>query len=96
MSLTKDLLANYFWPRFIGGTDRKYELLKTGLVPGLLEKVRAVVASGAVEGVVDSVWDMEDALKVLYVLHVCSVTIGTLISRRRVKESRAIEQEAKW
>ena len=23
MSLTKDMLANYFWPRFLGGTDRK-------------------------------------------------------------------------
>ena len=64
MSLTKDMLANYFWPRFLGGTDRKYELLRTDLVPGLLEKVRVVVASGAVKGVVDSAWEMEDALKV--------------------------------
>lgn len=72
MSLTKDLLVNYFWPRFIGGTDRKYELLKTDLVPGLLEKVRAAVASGAVKGVVDSVWDMEDALKVCSVCPFCN------------------------
>ena len=64
MSLTKDMLANYFWPRFLGGTDRKYELLSTDLVPGLLEKVRAVVALGAVRGVVDSTWEMEGALKV--------------------------------
>jgi reticulon-4-interacting protein 1, mitochondrial len=69
MSLTKDLLANYFWPRLLGGTDRKYELLRTDLVPGLLEKVRVVVASGAVKGVVDSVWEMEDALKVRLARH---------------------------
>ena len=72
MSLTKDLLANYFWPRLLGGTDRKYELLKTDLVPGLLEKVRAVVASGAVKGVVDSVWDMEDALQVCSACPFCN------------------------
>jgi hypothetical protein len=64
MSLTADLLSNYFWPRFLGGTDRKYELLRTDLVPGLLEKVRVVAASGAVKGVLDSVWEMEEALKV--------------------------------
>jgi NADPH:quinone reductase-like Zn-dependent oxidoreductase len=69
MSLIRDLLANYFWPRFLGGTDRKYELLATDLVPGLLEKVRVVVASGAVKGVVDSVWEMEDALKVCLTGH---------------------------
>jgi reticulon-4-interacting protein 1, mitochondrial len=64
MLLTKDMLANYFLPRFLGGTDRRYELLRTDLVPGLLEKARVVVASGAVVGVVDSAWEMEDALKV--------------------------------
>lgn len=69
VSLAKDLLVNYFWPSFLGGTDRKYELLRTDLVPGLLEKVRGVVASGAVKGVVDSVWEMEDALKVFLTSH---------------------------
>ena len=73
MSLTKDLLSNYFWPTFLGGTDRKYELLRTDLVPGLLEKVRTVVASGAVKGVVDSVWDMEDALKVRSACTFCNI-----------------------
>jgi NADPH:quinone reductase-like Zn-dependent oxidoreductase len=76
MSLTKDLLVNYFWPRFLGGTDRKYELLKTDLVPGLLEKVRVVVASGAVKGVVDSVWEMEDALKVRLAMSFGILTSG--------------------
>lgn len=64
MALVKDLLRNYCWPSFLGGTERKYELLRTNLVPGLLEKVRMNVAVGAAKGVVDSVWEMEDALKV--------------------------------
>jgi NADPH:quinone reductase-like Zn-dependent oxidoreductase len=93
MSLTRDLLANYFWPKFLGGTDRKYELLKTDLVPGLLEKVRIVVAFGAVKGVVDSVWEMEDALKVRLTHHSLVSATGaqthSLQAYERVETHRA-------
>ena len=73
MYLKADLLANYFWPKGVGGTDWKYELLRAELVLGLLEKVRAVVASGAVQGVLDSVWEMQDALKVCFAGPFCCV-----------------------
>jgi len=48
----------------LGGTPRSYKLLNTNPSKELTEKVREIVASGAVKGVVDSVWGMADALKV--------------------------------
>lgn len=93
ISLTRDLLANYFWPRFLGGTDRKYELLRTDLVPGLLEKVRAFVASGAITGMVDSVWEMEEALKVFLAWPCCGIVSHTqtdfMQAYERVESHRA-------
>ena len=57
-------VSNYLWPRILGGTPRQYRILGTEPVLGMLERVKKLVESGAVKGIVDSVWDMEDALEV--------------------------------
>jgi reticulon-4-interacting protein 1, mitochondrial len=63
-SLASALISNNFWPRLLGGTPRKFALLSTTPDAAMMEKVRALAASGVIKCVVDSVWPMEEAMKV--------------------------------
>jgi NADPH:quinone reductase-like Zn-dependent oxidoreductase len=62
--LTSSLLQNYLWPRLLGGTPRTFRLLSTTPDVDMLEKVRALAASGVIRCVVDSVWPMEEVMTV--------------------------------
>lgn len=63
---------NAMWPRFLGGTPRKYAFLS--LVPSgnSAEKLAKMVEEGKLKAVVDSEYKMEDVLKV-FAYHLCEL-----------------------
>ena len=57
---------NAFWPRstWLGGSGRTYRGISMMQAPvEMMEKLAAMLADGKVKVVIDSVWDMEDALE---------------------------------
>lgn len=62
-SLVSSLLQNTIWPKALGGTPRAFALLSTVPNAYLINKVGQYVESGVLEGVVDSVHSMDDAMK---------------------------------
>lgn len=98
MGLVGDLLTNYLWPAVLGGTARKYRMLSTAPEPAALQRVRELVESGAVKGVVDSVWDMDDALEVcsgVSELDSSSWRRRLLTFYRRMRGSKAVGRRAR-
>jgi len=55
---------NMIWPVALGGVPRKCFFLSGSPTARNLELVRGLVERGVITGVVDSVWGMEDGLKV--------------------------------
>ena len=58
------MAQNYLWPRVLGGTAREFRLQSTHGNVASFEQLRQLAEEGKVRGVVDSVWGMEDVLKV--------------------------------
>ena len=58
------MTSNYLWPRLLWGTPREYIFFGAKPDGVTLERLRQYVDEGKLKGVTDSVWDMEDALKV--------------------------------
>jgi len=58
------MLQNMLWPRLLGGVDRQYVQITAVASLAGLEKLAELAAEDCFEIMVDSFWDMEDALKV--------------------------------
>ena len=58
------MLKNRLWPSVLGGVPREYANVTVIANLELVEKLRQLVEEGKIKVVVDSCWDMEDALKV--------------------------------
>jgi len=58
------MMWNKFWPTVLGGGARKYLNINGFVEPGLLGRVRDLVAEGKLKVVVDGEWVMEMALEV--------------------------------
>ncbi|OZJ04521.1 hypothetical protein BZG36_02246 [Bifiguratus adelaidae] len=54
-------LKNYFRPRFLGGTPRKYAFISATPEPTKLERIRQMIADGKLKYIIDSVWPFEEA-----------------------------------
>lgn len=60
------IIQSYTLPRILGGGTREYaQVTMMEASRGDLEELRKLVNAGDLKGVVDSVWEMEDALKVI-------------------------------
>ena len=59
-------LANLYLPAWLGGTPRSYQMITGTPNQRDLERVRKLIEEGDLKPVVDSVWGMEDVLKVCY------------------------------
>lgn len=57
---------NLLWPRFLGGTPRKYIFQQTNPNKERLEYLVKLVEEGKLTVTIDQVFDMEDALQVSY------------------------------
>jgi hypothetical protein len=66
------MMWNKLWPTVLGGGARKYLHIYGLVEPGLLGRVRDLVAEGKLKVVVDGEWEMER------VLEVSSVSVGFL------------------
>lgn len=60
------------WPVMLGGVPRRSFFFSGQPNARNLSIVRQLVEDGILRGVVDSVWDMEDVLKVSLLLRICS------------------------
>ncbi|KAK0638296.1 Zinc-type alcohol dehydrogenase-like protein C16A3.02c [Lasiodiplodia hormozganensis] len=58
-----NLPKNRWWPKMLGGTPRKFIFQQTPITPERREELVKLVQEGNLKRVVDSVFDMEDALK---------------------------------
>ncbi|KAL1639552.1 hypothetical protein SLS58_007856 [Diplodia intermedia] len=56
--------VNYWWPKVLGGTPRKFIFQQTPITPERREELVKLVQEGKLKRVVDSVFDMEDVLGV--------------------------------
>lgn len=59
-----NLPKNRWWPKMLGGIPRKFIFQQTPITPERREELVKLVQEGNLERVVDSVFDMKDALKV--------------------------------
>ena len=64
LAMAWGMTCNYLWPRVLGGTARKYIFFGAKPEAVTLERLRQYVGEGKLKTMTDSVWDMEDALKV--------------------------------
>lgn len=53
-----------YLPSFLGGGPGGFSLVRTGSSKMRIERVRRLVEEGKLVVVVDSVWEMEDVMKV--------------------------------
>lgn len=58
------MAQNSLWPRILGGTPREFCLQSTNGSAATFEQLRKLVEEGKVRGIVDSVWEMKDVVKV--------------------------------
>lgn len=55
---------NLLWPRYLGGTPRWYKMVSGTPNQSSLSAVKKLSEDGTWSPVIDSEWEMEDALKV--------------------------------
>jgi reticulon-4-interacting protein 1, mitochondrial len=58
------MVKNLLWPRFLGGTPRKYIQVASVTTLSGLEKLRELCENGKLKVPVDSIWDFDDVPKV--------------------------------
>ncbi|KAJ5745929.1 hypothetical protein N7520_011111 [Penicillium odoratum] len=58
------MIMNLFWPAWLGGTPRWYKMVSGTPGVDVMARVKRLVEDGALEPIIDSTWEMEDALKV--------------------------------
>jgi hypothetical protein len=66
-----------YWPVMLGGTPRKYVFHSGNIDAETMAKLPALVNSGDLTGLVDSVFEMEDAIKVC--IHCISTDTANII-----------------
>jgi hypothetical protein len=59
------MISNLLWPRWLGGVDRPYLMARGFASLEGLERVSRLAKEG-LKVPIDSVWDLEDALKVYF------------------------------
>lgn len=64
--LVWQMAQNHLWPRVLGGTAREFRLQATNGSVASYEQLRKLAEEGKVRGVVDSVWEIGDVLKVCF------------------------------
>ena len=57
---------NAWWPTILGGTPRRYIMFSTIPDPKVAEELAKMAGEGTLKVVIDSVFDMEDALQVCF------------------------------
>lgn len=57
-------LVNILWPQYLGGTPRWYKMVSGTPNQSSLSAVKKLAEDGTWSPVIDSEWEMEDALKV--------------------------------
>jgi NADPH:quinone reductase-like Zn-dependent oxidoreductase len=67
LSMISSNWKNLIWPRFLGGTPRKYIFQQTNPVGDTMRYLTKLVEEGKLIVVIDRVFEMEDALQVSYV-----------------------------
>ena len=67
LSSISSLAKNLIWPRFLGGTPRKYIMQQTNPDAHTMQYLIKLVEDGKLVVVVDRVFEMEDALLVRHV-----------------------------
>jgi NADPH:quinone reductase-like Zn-dependent oxidoreductase len=61
------MFANSVWPRFLGGTPRKYLFQQTTPNQERMKYLIKLVEDGKLRVVVDQIFEMEDALRVSWI-----------------------------
>ena len=66
LSTMGTMMSNVLWPTWLGGVNRPY--LSARALSNLtdLERLSKLAAEGKLKVPIDSVWDLEDALKVCF------------------------------
>jgi hypothetical protein len=69
------MISNVLWPRWLGGVDRPYLMVRSFASLPELERISKLAAEG-LKVSIDSIWDLEDALKVCFdgILRSCVLT----------------------
>jgi hypothetical protein len=62
------MLKNAWWPRALGGVPRDYIRVSAFVTLEALERLRELVEHGKLAVVLDSCWNMEDILRVSYII----------------------------
>jgi NADPH:quinone reductase-like Zn-dependent oxidoreductase len=95
-TLSRVLYATYLFmlkfpllPTWLGGVPRRYVTVTGFVNQEGLEKLRALVEEGKLRVVIDSVWDMEDALKVCAFHAICRL-IFSVRERDRDLDSESL------
>lgn len=57
-------LFNAYWPAFLGGTPRWFRMLSGSPDFVTLSKVKEMAERGSLKSVIDSIWEMQDAIMV--------------------------------
>lgn len=69
------MIDNALRPRFLGGVDRKWVQVNAISNSKQLEQLSALVTEGKLKVPIDSIWDMEDGLKVCELVKVICHTL---------------------
>lgn len=65
LSFLITLQLRMHWPTFLGGVPRKLLFHSGEVVQDSMKKLPGLIENGQLLGLVDSEWEMEDAIKVL-------------------------------
>ena len=72
------MLQNSWWPRALGGVPRQYICVSAVSNLDMNERLASLVEEGTLKTVVDSRWEMADAVKVRFTFYFVSIPKPTI------------------
>jgi hypothetical protein len=73
------MLKNSWWPRALGGVPRECICVSAVANLDMMERLASLVMEGTLKMVVDSRWDMADAVKVGFTSYLFSISKSIIL-----------------